>query len=527
METTSWAVRKFNGRDSLTPEETYSLGATLATYGKQDESIDQLKVAASLISDNWNIEWDLAKAYAAREEYPPAIHLIEGVIKRTNASDKPAKRGAKRLIPAMKRNLAYWYEQVGQDHRALEIYQSLVEDAPTKYWPIRKVLDIFSKRKDVENALNLLQSLKDTPDEWAGFDRRTTTFLQLSDDYLFHDILLALSSDGPLLDVIHTAYQEAIAAAETKYIEAQTSAVTDENSDDYGYTDRESKIGFALSRKLSLMSYHAAHSYHNPTAKLNDRRRAIEDWEHILQTGSDTNYDIVQLKLALLVTRENLTKAYFAEAQRDLERCASYLDKLEQYAKVDVPKDLTHHLKRETAQLLAQYYTRHGDEKKAKSILQPYLKVDLDILCDDDPLNDWEGYKCLSKHFWAIGEMDAVIAAWSLITPHPEYSNSGKLKGPLDVHCTGSCETRWTYADDFYLCATCKDCYYDQGCLDKLRSGALEVVGCDKDHEVVYIPGYDPVERASVGEGNVRVGGEIISVQTWIPLIREEWGLDD
>ncbi|GAT21910.1 hypothetical protein RIB2604_01400010 [Aspergillus luchuensis] len=85
-----------------------------------------------------------------------------------------------------------------------------------------------------------------------------------------------------------------------------------------------------------------------------------------------------------------------------------------------------------------------------------------------------------------------------------------KLEGPLRDICDGACGIYWTYADNFYLCKECDYIKFDQRCLDNLRNGTMKLKICNKDHEMLHIPAYDPVERRRVGDGNVKVGEEIL-----------------
>jgi hypothetical protein len=42
---------------------------------------------------------------------------------------------------------------------------------------------------------------------------------------------------------------------------------------------------------------------------------------------------------------------------------------------------------------------------------------------------------------------------------------------------------------------------------------------------MLHIPAYDPVERQRIGEGNVKVGEEILPIDAWLQRIRKEWGI--
>jgi hypothetical protein len=58
-----------------------------------------------------------------------------------------------------------------------------------------------------------------------------------------------------------------------------------------------------------------------------------------------------------------------------------------------------------------------------------------------------------------------------------------------------------------------------------MRNGTLKLNVCNKDHEMLHVPAYDPVERQRIGEGNVKVGEEILPVDQWLQRIRKGWGI--
>jgi hypothetical protein len=61
--------------------------------------------------------------------------------------------------------------------------------------------------------------------------------------------------------------------------------------------------------------------------------------------------------------------------------------------------------------LVARYYALQGDKEKAKDALRTYIKANLDILVDDDPLNDWQGYNGLAMYLIHTEEDDDCLAA--------------------------------------------------------------------------------------------------------------------
>ena len=124
------------------------------------------------------------------------------------------------------------------------------------------------------------------------------------------------------------------------------------------------------------------------------------------------------------------------------------------------------------------------------------------------------------------------LAAWSLIIPDNDNAatdssteledNGDKLEGPLFGVYEPSCGTTWTYADDFYMCKLCEHVQFDKQCLDKLRDGSLKQGVCSPEHEMLHIPAHDPAERRRIGEGNVKVGEQVVVEITFLSYLKQD-----
>ena len=75
----------------------------------------------------------------------------------------------------------------------------------------------------------------------------------------------------------------------------------------------------------------------------------------------------------------------------------------------------------------------------------------------------------------------------------------------------------------------CKDCR------DKLVAGKLPIFICSSEHDWLHIPKWDDKEYAKVGrskvkiggtwDGEARVGGEVVTIEAWLDLLRDAWGV--
>ncbi|KAK0621115.1 hypothetical protein DIS24_g11435 [Lasiodiplodia hormozganensis] len=106
------------------------------------------------------------------------------------------------------------------------------------------------------------------------------------------------------------------------------------------------------------------------------------------------------------------------------------------------------------------------------------------------------------------------------------------LEGPLTNYCDGSsCNTRWKYADDIYVCKDCIDVQFCSICIDKVRTGTLERQICSREHAFLHVPRWTDIAAADkaaggVPKGFVRVGNEVLAIKDWINGIRVKWGFE-
>jgi hypothetical protein len=49
-----------------------------------------------------------------------------------------------------------------------------------------------------------------------------------------------------------------------------------------------------------------------------------------------------------------------------------------------------------------------------------------------------------------------------------------------------------------------------------LREGTLDISIYGKDHKMLHVPAYDAVKMEEIGDGNVKVGEQVMSVERWI-----------
>lgn len=505
------------GLEKLGYEETRNLARTLRDLGKYSEAIEKFKLASSLQSNNWISQWGLADCYAFQKEYGMAIEIMEATTKAIELGEMADDNEAKESLLYISRDIAKWNKEAGNFDQTFTIYKSMLQENPTDYETALSIMILFHENKDYQGLLDFLQSRKDSTDEVTGLDHRTEAFHAHYDNEKYHETLFALARHTESFDIILESYNIAVAAAKTRYIEGRQSGDTTE--EEFGRVCQA-----ILMHKVALLCY-------SNTAQNAERREfAIDQWMLVMQMDEPSQS---YLPIVKSIVREKLARVCFEEARRDPATAGQYLEHLEQM----VSLKNTGYWDDETypTRLISRWHTLQGEEQQAKDALRAHVKTYLDLLSDDDPLNDWQGYHGLAMHLMFAGQDADALAAWSLIVPlnDTEIENSIpeegsppiKLEGPIRDRCDGGCGTRWTFADDIYVCRDCDWVEFDKGCLHQLREGTLVSQICQKDHEMLHVPAFDMTEREKIGAGNVRVGEQILPVQEWIQRIKMDWGI--
>lgn len=518
FDAAQWVQRQI-GLDKLGYEETRNLARILRDLGKHSEAIEQFKLASSLQSCNWVSQWGLAECYVFQKDYNMGIKILEATMKSIESGEMAEDEEAKENLIYISRDLAEWNKDAGNTDQTFAIYKSILQENPDDYVTALSMIILFHENKDYQGLLEFLQSRP--TDDSTGEDHRTVVFHAHYDNEKFHEAIFALAYNTDHFETILESYKVAINAAKRRYAEGRKTG--DISEEEYGRVCQA-----LLMHKVALLCY-------NHTANTAEQREyAIDQWILILQFDERSGS---YLSIVKSIVRKKLAIVCFQEARRDPTTAQQYIEHLEQMASLrnhgywEGDFEETYPMR-----LISRLYALQGDEQKAKDTLRAPVKVYLDLLSDDDPLNDWQGYHGLAMLLMFAGQDADALAAWSLIAPldNMETENSpsetdsqpAKIQGPMGDICDGRCGTEWTFADNIYVCRDCDYVEFDEDCLKKLREGTLiSDKICGKDHEMLHVPAYDAADREKIGEGNVKVGEHILPIEEWIQRLKEDWAI--
>ncbi|KAJ5291022.1 hypothetical protein N7478_000273 [Penicillium angulare] len=521
-----WAQKQIE-LQTLGYEESRNLARTLRDYGQYDEAIEQFKHTATLSANNWFSQWGLADCHASKKGFTVAIEILEAAKRGIEAREIGNPDELEEELVEMERDLAEWNKEIGQSEKALGIYHKLLQDKPEDYDTVLELLKLLHKQGHRQGLLEFFESLKHSTDAWSGFSRRTQSIHAhyYRDEY--HDALFASVANEEEFQIIFEGYEEAISAAKVTLAKGRKAG------------NAQQEWGAQICQ-IDLMNRLALLCQENSAQKPERTAYAIDQWLRILEINGTDDALIVERQA---MVRTNLALVCFENASKNPDTATHYLKHLESIAASIHADDFGEWLhKMYPTRILARYHALQGEDTKVKDLLRGSIKMNLDLLSDDDPLNDWQGYRLLAINLMFAGQEADALAAWSLIGPNEDIDDEGakdtgnsnesgtdraEPEGPLADYCDGQCGTQWTYANNFHLCRNCNYVSFDSACLESLRNQTLKPKVCNKDHEVLFIPAYDPVERQRIGAGNVKVGEEVVSIAEWLGGIRKDWGIKE
>ena len=512
LDAAKWAQEQI-GIDKMEYEENRNLARTLREYGKYDEAIEQFKITSTLSKENWLCQYGLADCYATRECYTEAIEILEAAKEGIRKGETGNYEELKEQLADVNNDLASWNRSLGRNDEALAIYQERLQVFPEDYGTTFNLITLLHEQGKHSDLLEFLQSLKKSKESETGIDMLTRNFHEYYDRDIYKSALFASVMGDQEFEIIFDGYNQAVAAAKNIILkERKAGNATQEWS--------------ALVCQMELMTHLALLCQEYGVGNTERTSYAIEQLLRILEVNESHN-EWVQWKQ--MTARSQLARLCFERLQESPETFAELLGHLEYAASFRAVDDLASGFyASHPSRLLAQYNLLQGNEEKAKSILRPYIKLNMELLSDDDPLNDWQAYNGLAIHLMAAGREADARAAWSLITPSATEggeTSGNDSQGSFLNFCDGDCEKRWTYADDFYICKVCSYVQFDKGCLDKHQEESSSPKICSKKHGMLHVAAYDSEGHKRVGEGNVKVGEEIMSVDEWLQSIRGYWGL--
>ncbi|EXJ81633.1 hypothetical protein A1O1_07698 [Capronia coronata CBS 617.96] len=555
----SWAAERLHV-DKPDFEWTRSVAQTYRQFGHHDEAIQAYGRATELQQDHWSIDYGLG-------EWSKTAELLENIIRRVEASEDKGSSPAE-VITKIRFWLAWAWVQVDQHEKAIAVYDGLLATNPGDYASILRKIVALRRQERYEDIIEFLQQLQRDKDPAYGISRLSMTFHSNVYAMALHNGVVLAGKKTGNLPFVQAAYRSAIEQAmDQEYLPMEPHT--------------KARYRVALTSELADILY----KYPQDPE---DQEEALELWETCLADADDIGLAPARLSIA-----KSLSTVYAEQLHQvgsDTKQTDEILDRLLQLSgetTADLAADFGGAFVStvDTRLLVGRYYSKVGMKKEAEDCLRSHIRIGIDLLSDDDPSNDWQGYLRLASTLMYYGDKENALAAWSLIGPNEfnkrkdvdgldkandstggnasgrkqeddditlkQEMNKGvssdgqqepdqpsplaranktlrRIKGPLPPYgCDGgSCEHWWTYANDIYVCMDCLDMMFAKPCYELLLKDALELRTCNPTHDFLHIPSWDEHEAEQRGPKHVRQAGKIIPVDERIKEIRRDWQLE-
>lgn len=215
---------------------------------------------------------------------------------------------------------------------------------------------------------------------------------------------------------------------------------------------------------------------------------------------------------------------------------------------------------------LGIWYRRIGEQEKADACFRVHMKEILQILSDNDPSNDSEGFMRLYQLLAAIGNDKEVIAFTHSLKYEEALEESAQLddrgSSPSDGDVVATpaksdtedvrtadaenvgevdagekestdgvdeveedhgarCDGCWKEIPfhSLYVCRYCLNIGFCEDCLSRLKGGTLDKKVCHPCHDWLYIPPAD----YEIVPGKLFIDGKMIPIRDWINGLKVKW----
>lgn len=462
-----------------------------SSFGLVDDAIDNLKIALNLDSTYWPAYDKLASRYRDQEEFDLAIKTLTQPIQMFKDNEALLTEHQS-LYYSMISVLGSCYFLQADDEKGITLYQEVLTRDP-EAWPlVGQFIRALAVQEKYTEIIEYVKRLDNHRDDKFGGSRLTKMLCKLASQEESHLIFFRAAKVTGNVPLITKAYKDAIDKAQSE-------------------SANQADI-------LRGPLYHLSYSYgiallHYDTESGNEE--AVRLWEQILSdTNGKTGYwaDFIRFNIGRRLCPVYLQNA--KQAGLDTALAKSNVGKLAQLSTKlnyemsfdDIDPKLT----------LGRYFHLLGQREEAMASLRARVKVALDLLSDDDPTNDWQGYEKLATVLTYFEDDDNALAAWSLIRDDT---------GSTIRSCNGGCGHVWFSPNAMFICRDCFNVQFDKKCWETLKNGTASFAACHSGHDHLYIPEWKEGDQPRAEPGMVKVGDTTLSIKEWLAGIRMTWGL--
>ncbi|PGG99903.1 hypothetical protein AJ79_08385 [Helicocarpus griseus UAMH5409] len=341
-------------------------------------------------SESWRAQYCLARAYGDNFDYTKALEVLARVAEKFRANTKLMEEEGDFFYSEVLHLQGTWYREIEDYDASVAAFMEISAQQTNNYWNLRFITDVLYKQGKYADIISHLHGLKSQTDS-DELNRLFMAFEYQATNSTHNQMVIDAGRRSGQLKVVKEMYQSTI---------------------------RKLTSGYMSPISLSSLRHWYSFALCRFPESESDREEAI----NILE--DDTRQNLTTDKEALIDvgTVCYLASIYFEQAREagfDGPNAENSLKKLQHLYGLGSHHD---YLNTTLAITLARCYLLMGKEEQARETLKREVKTGLDLLSDEDPDNDFQGYQKLATTFHHINDDVNSLAAWWLLGPSMDES---------------------------------------------------------------------------------------------------------
>ncbi|KAI9855693.1 MAG: hypothetical protein M1813_009655 [Trichoglossum hirsutum] len=396
LDAEKWAAAEL-GVSRPDPLWIVRMAITFRAFGFYDDAIERIRLAHELDPNFWRADVCLARIYALQGKLPLALRTISRIVERFRDDEELMQKDRDRYYDALF-FVGKWNSELGQDNptcydTAMEALREALRSNPDRYDIACMIVLVLAKQGKFQELIEFLQDMNNKKND-KGLSRLIAMYHEFAYDTQYHETTVMAAQRANSLKMIKEAYVNAVEAA---------------------------KEGSDIETLAYLRFWYGQALFHNHETE-EDQDEAVKIWEQNIRISA-AQVSNLYIQYTRSVTARKLASIYLQQAKRagmSSHLARQNIEKLTYLSSKDTEDDDHEATNPDTRLLLARLLRTMEGEESARECMRPNVKIALDLLSDDDPSNDWQGFIKLAMVFGTYGDDVNALAAWSLLGPIEE-----------------------------------------------------------------------------------------------------------
>lgn len=377
------------------------LAETYWVLSKDSEAIRCFEIGKTMSSTNWKLFTGCASAYASLGRLDRAIEEANtGLNMIRNKPDVDLLTEPSYLFNVQR--LVEWYMDAGRWSEAISEAQAALQVAPTKFAIFFLLLEATRMSGVLPRDENYITIAFAEPSEDGKANklmdliRHATNIWIEEQDYTGLERILMFARTT---DVIPTVTQALQQLSESEKVQDNVRLYST----------------FRLWECTLLAFISPEQNQGNLELAIKTAEEVLAMPENIELRADRDEATILTCKQFYKILSTTYTRLLIASVKEgSVEHCARMVERMEEIMKAS-STDFTNNPPGLTG--LVAYYALLGQKDKARDLLRPRFQEYLDMLSDDTPTNDVEGFFLVARMLVFYGDDQNALTAWSLLCP--------------------------------------------------------------------------------------------------------------